>query len=82
MKKYYNLKDEQFKLEKGTIKELKDYQGRVDCYLYQDEDNKAWYMSFTKGWIDHKGRCDYGVYISPLMKLTTEECAHICGYWE
>ena len=82
MKKYYNGNDEEFLLEKGTIKEIKDYLGRVTVYMHQNEDNK-WYMSFAKGWIDHEGRESWGIWIPPYMKkVTTTEVAHLCGYWE
>lgn len=85
MKKYYDYanNNEEFKMEKGTINEIKDYLGRVDVYMYQNEDSKKWYMSFAKGWIDHEGHESYGIWIPPYWKkVTTEDLAHLCGYWE
>lgn len=79
MKKYFNEEKEQFKMEKGTIKELKYYQGRVQIYLTQDPETLIWRFSFNN---IYKIGDKYVVTkrISALDDLTTVNLAKICGY--
>lgn len=81
MKKYFNEKGEQFRLAKGTIKELKDYQGKTSIFLTQDEteENGEWYMTFMNR---YKVGDTYVHTVRILWNdiLTTANLAKICGY--
>lgn len=81
MKKYYNNKNEQFKLTRGTINEIKNYLGHTQVFLTQDDETKEWYMSFTQGYMTYDGKFIYTVRIPVFEKITTQNLARICGYW-
>lgn len=77
--KKYNSKGELFKLERGTIQEIKDYQGRTQIYLTQDEDSKKWRMTFAQGFIEYDGRQTWNKRI-PLGICSKKELADWLGY--
>lgn len=80
---FKNELGELFELERGTLKEIKNYQDRTDIYLYQDEDTKKWYLSFVKSYCDNAtGKWSYGVHIPVLLKITKEKLANLLGYYE
>lgn len=81
MKKYYNEKNEQFVLEKGTIKEINSYLGRTQVYLTQDDETKKWYMTFTQCYMTYDDRYIRTVCIPMFKKVTIQNLAEICGYW-
>ena len=78
--KKYNSKGELFKLEKGTIQEIKDYQGRTQIYLTQDEDSKKWRMTFAEGFIEYDGRQTWNVRIPYWLKPSKAAIADFLDY--
>ena len=81
MKKYYNEQGEQFRLAKGTISEIKNYLGRTQVYLTQDDETKKWYMAFTQGYLTYDGKFIHTVCIPTFEKVTIQNLADLCGYW-
>lgn len=78
--KYYNNKGEQFRLEKGTIADLKSHQGWCDYYLSYEEDSKVWYPTPAMGYIDTFGNRLYNFKIGPLDVITRKNLAFRFGY--
>lgn len=81
MKRYYNENNEEFKLERGSLKEINNYAARTNVYLYYDTEKKHFYASFASILVDNEtNKRHYGMLISPLD--TKETLAHKCGYYE
>ena len=81
MKKYFNENKEKFNLEKGTIKEIKNYHPVTTTYLTQDQDSGKWYMTFMNRYRDEQGRDCYTVKVPWYAKICIEDMAALCGYY-
>ena len=78
--KKYNTAGELFKLERGTIQEIKDYQGRTQIYLTQDEDSKKWRMTFAKGFIESNGSKYWNIEIPNWLEPSKAAIADFLDY--
>lgn len=81
MKKYFNNKNEQLKLEKGTIAELKDYEGRTQVYLTQDEQSKKWHATLAQAFLLEDGTQVWNTRVPYGAGRSVESVAYLLEYY-